>query len=452
MPESGLELAGPDLRGQLDILRRRWLTVVVVAAAAFGIAIAVTVLRTTVHRAETKLVVTQTGTLTNATFAKTMSELVLSNVVAQNVIQDLRLPISSDALLDKLSVQADVGSTVIVIRADDHSATRALQIVQETALVFTQLVKQRFAEVSTGSSRAPVSPSATVYDPAHSLPGQVSPDRWRDIGIGAAIAVLLGLLAGFVRDRLDRRLRTADAAASAFGLTVLGSPRLGGRQGRLPEGDTDAYAALRAALQLFARQRPLQIVTVASAGLDGAAAPVAIGLAASFVRAGLRAVVVEADLRRPSLAGELGLGSGGPGLLESLHGAAVERNVRSLPLSMGELAILLAGNPATPAEIDLLGSSAASGALDRLVGLYDIVIVAAPPFAAGAEALELGRIADGTLLVARLGRSRDTDAARLRDLLAAVDLVPLGLVLAEGGGSLVSKPGGRLRRAASETA
>ena len=70
-----------------------------------------------------------------------MRELVLSNIVAQNTIHDLRLTTSSGDMLDKLSVDADSASSVITIRADDPSRARAQQIAQEASLVFTQLVR-----------------------------------------------------------------------------------------------------------------------------------------------------------------------------------------------------------------------------------------------------------------------------------------------------------------------
>ncbi len=50
LPESGLELAGPDLRAQVDVLRRRWLLVVVVTALAAAVAAVVTVVREPILR------------------------------------------------------------------------------------------------------------------------------------------------------------------------------------------------------------------------------------------------------------------------------------------------------------------------------------------------------------------------------------------------------------------
>ncbi len=447
LPESGLELAGPDLRAQVDVLRRRWLLVIVVTALAAAVAAVVTLVREPIHRAETKLIVTQTAGTSQATFARTMRELVLSNIVAQNIIQDLRLTTSSGDMLDKLSVDADSASSVITIRADDPSRARAQQIAQEAALVFTQLVRQRFAELGVDPAGS-AGPSITVFDPAHVLPGQVEPDAARDIGIGAALGLLLGLLAAFVRDHLDRRLRTRDGAARAFGLPVLVTIRRPGRKARGIDGDLDSFVALRGSLQLIAQRMSLRVIVVASAG-DASADPVATGLAAAYARTGARTALVEADLSDPRLGEHIGLGSGAPGLAEVVHGAALDRSLRLVPTGESEVAVLLAGAPADGVEADLLGGNGAADVVDRLAGTYDVIVISAPPLTRGGVALELARLADGTLVVARLGRTSTDDAAHVRDLSEALGFQPLGLVLTEvagAGGGIVSRGSGLLRR------
>lgn len=448
VPESGLELAGPDLRAQVDVLRRRWLLVVAVTVLAAAVAAIVTVVREPIHRGETKLIVTQSAGTSQATFARTMRELVLSNIVAQNIIQDLRLTTSPGDMLDKLSVDADSASSVITIRADDPSRARAQQIAQEAALVFTQLVRQRFAELGVDPAGS-AGPSITVFDPAHVLPGQVEPDVARDIGIGAALGLLLGLIAAFVRDHLDRRLRTREGAARAFGLPVLSTIRRPGRKARGIDGDLDSFIGLRGSLQLIGQRAPLRVIVVASAGDDAAADPVATGLAAAFARTGARTALVEADLADPRLGEHIGLGSGAPGLAEVLHGAALDRSLRLVPTGESEVAVLLAGAPAEGVEADLLGGNGAADVVDRLAGAYDVIILSAPPLTRGGVALELARLADGTLVVARLGRTTTDDAAHVRGLAEGLGFQPLGVVLTEvagAGGGIVSRGSGLLRR------
>lgn len=429
--DHGLALAEPDLRALLAVLRRRWLIILLVTAVAVAVAVVITLARTGTYRAETQLIVTDGAGATPATFSRTLRELVRSNVVAQNVIQDLRLDLTAGQLLDKLSVVSDAGSAVVTIRADDTSRARAQQIAQEAGLVFAQLVKQRFAEASANPTSIASGPTVTVFDPAHSTPGKVSPNTWRDIGIGAVLGVLLGLLAGFLRDALDARIRGREDAAAAFGVAVLGEIGRPGRKTHPLEGDIEALGALRASLQLLGRQRSLKTILVTSAGSSGSALPVAAGLAGAYARSGARVALVEADVRHPSLAGPLALGSSSPGLVEVLYGSSLEGAVRAFPVVSGEIDVLLSGARVSGAEADVLGTPATAVLLDRLAASYDVVVIGAPPLAAGADALELARYVDGTLVVVRPGQTAPADGARLRALLAGVGLELLGVVLSD---------------------
>jgi receptor protein-tyrosine kinase len=442
--ESGLELAGPDLRAQLAVLRRRWFVVVAVTAVAAGGAAAVTYARTPLHRAETTVLVAQGGTAGSVAFTRTLKDLVRSTIVAQNVIQDLRLQRSPGGLLDRLSVVADPGSAAITIRADDRSPEVAQQIVQETALVFAQLVKQRFAELSPDPAKPAFAGSAvTVFDPAHTLGGQIEPDPPRDIGIGAGLGLLFGLLGAFLRETLDRHLRSRDAAALAFALPVLAMVQAGSGKQRSLEGDVEGLATLRASVQLLALRRPLRtlVVTGAAAGAEPVAGLVAAGLAAAYARAGSRTILVECDVRRPWLGEALGLGAGSPGLTDVIAGAELAGAVRSAPAAGGQVAVLLGGTPGEGAAADILGGAAAATLIDRLAGSYDTVVLAAPALLGGADALELARLADGTLVVGRLRRTTVDEARSVRDLLANVGVEPLGVVLAAGRGRSTPRAG-----------
>ena len=438
MPDRGLELAGADLRAQLAVLRRHWLLIVAVTAIAAGAAAACAFVRTPVHRAEAKLLLSQGGTATSPAVTRTLENLVRSNVVAQNVVQDLQLKESAGSLLEKISVVADPGSAVLTIRVDDPSRAHAQELVQQTALVFVQLVKQRFAELSPDPAKAAaITPTVAVFDPAYALRGQVDPDPPRDIGIGAGLGLLLGLLGAFLREHLDRRLRSREAVAAAFGLPVLADVRFAGGKRGVPEGDLEALATLRASLQLLALRRPLRTLVVTGVGGDASAGSlaglVAVGLAAAYARAGSRTILVECDVRRPRLGDSLGLGAGSPGLSDVIAGGELSGALRTAPVAGGHIAVLLGGEPGNGAAADVLGSTAAATLVDRLAGTYDVVVLAAPGLLAGADALELARLADGTLVVGRTGRITADEAREVRDRLAGLGLEPLGVVLAGAG-------------------
>lgn len=149
------------------------------------------------------------------------------------------------------------------------------------------------------------------------------------------------------------------------------------RAWRLRRADYDALGSLLGALQGSR--------TVLFTGAERGKSTAAIGLATVAVAGGRRAVLVECDLARPSLAGDLRL-RGAPGLHEYLRGeASAQQILQSLvlagPASAGAVAPLVcvvAGALATDGST-LLASDDFSNAISRLRAAYDLVVVDGPP-------------------------------------------------------------------------
>jgi capsular exopolysaccharide synthesis family protein len=141
-----------------------------------------------------------------------------------------------------------------------------------------------------------------------------------------------------------------------------------------------------------------------------------------------RVIIIEADLRKPSLQQLFGLPPG-PGLSEYLVGAAELKDVmRFLPDH--NLTVIPAGStPANPAE--LLGSTAMRRLLDQLRTRFDRVILDTPPVLPLADVAVLAPLVDGTLLVVRAGI---TPKPAIENALRAFDSSRLlGVVLNESG-------------------
>jgi capsular polysaccharide biosynthesis protein len=220
---------------------------VVAAGLAAGLvaAYAQSLREPTLYRAEMSLVVERgnqplPGGAATSGLVSTFHKLIESNVVATNVIQNLALGESATTFLDRLSVAKSGNSAVLQIRVDDGDPGRATQIAQQLGLVFTQLVRERFGQ-QTSATTQPV--QIAVFDPAHALPGKVSPRLWRDLGWGALFGLLGGLLVANVgaRRRPPRR--------SVEGLRVL--------------GDADAADAVADSLIELSARLPFQTVALA---------------------------------------------------------------------------------------------------------------------------------------------------------------------------------------------
>jgi capsular exopolysaccharide synthesis family protein len=438
------ESAGTGLRHYLDVIRRRKWVVISITAVCVAAALVLSLTQKPVYRAATKIVIGQGGGLVQPGFANsiqpytaTMSDLISSDIVAKNVIDSLQLEMTPHELLSKISTSINPQTAVVDVYVDDHDKTQAVRIDQQVATVFSRLVTDRFGRASAASGTTqPL--SANVFDPAHALPGRVSPRPARNIAVALVLGLILGLVAAFLREHFDRGLRTREDVESAFGLPVIGQvpfPTKGKEERRVAfegRGETaEAFRGLRANLQYLAVQRPLRTILITSASPEQGKTTVTANLAVTIARSGASVVVVDADLRRPRLEATFGVDARGVGLTSVLVGAAelaeVLRDVE-LPQDArreaGRLAFVPSG-PLPPNPSELLTSAQMTALLDRLSATFDYVLVDSPPVLLVADALELARDVDGVVLVVRRG-SASTDEAR--ELRATVDRLGIHLV------------------------
>src|SRR5262245_31505543 len=191
----------------------------------------------------------------------------------------------------------------------------------------------------------------------------------------------------------------------------------------------EQYRQLRTRLAHAENAHALRTVLITSPqkgeGKSITAANLALTMAQELQR---RVVIVEADLRKPSVQQLFGLPSG-PGLAEYLSGAADLRDVMKF-LPAHNLTVITAGvTPTNPAE--LLGSTAMRRLLDQLRTRFDRVILDTPPVLPLADVAVLAPMVDGALLVVRAGV---TPKPAIENALRGFDSSRLiGIVLNESG-------------------
>ena len=170
--------------------------------------------------------------------------------------------------------------------------------------------------------------------------------------------------------------------------------------------EAEQYRTLRHRLESRPDDRRLQIVGVTSAVPGDGKTTTAINLAGALAQSReSRILLVDADLRRPGVAAQLGLSdSRGCGLADavldpkcSLEGVVLRR----LPLNFG---ILTAGRQ-TPAPYEALHSSRLGALFDEARGLYDFVVVDTPPLIPVPDARLIARWVDGLIMVVAADRT-----------------------------------------------
>jgi capsular exopolysaccharide synthesis family protein len=189
----------------------------------------------------------------------------------------------------------------------------------------------------------------------------------------------------------------------------------------------EAFRALRANLKFAGGEHPPRAILLADTGTGEGRALVAANLAVALAQAGDTTLLIDADLRQ-SRQHELFGVSNASGVSTFLRGEG-----ESLPIvatAVPNLSLLPAG-PTPPNPAELLAGARSPIMLARAREAATFVILDAPPLSAIADALALGTIADGVLLVIRAGKTRRPAAQRVKDQLERVGANILGVILTD---------------------
>jgi receptor protein-tyrosine kinase len=271
-----------------------------------------------------------------------------------------------------------------------------------------------------------------------------SPKVARNTMLGGMLGLLFGLALAFLFERLNRQLRDPEEAREAFGLPVLGTvpeskaimaSNEGTAAAELPFVENEAFRMLRASLRYFNVDDDLRTVLVTSHTAGVGKTTVAWNLARVGATSS-RAILVETDLRSPSIAGQHGL-EPGPGIAEVLTrqvglDAAIQfKRVASGVSANGAeeptLHAITAGVP-PPNPAELLESRAMVELLSQLEERYELVVIDTAPIGVISDCFPLLRRVDGVVAVARMGKTTREEARRMREQLERLDAPTLGLV------------------------
>jgi succinoglycan biosynthesis transport protein ExoP len=269
-----------------------------------------------------------------------------------------------------------------------------------------------------------------------------SPRTKRNTLIGGALGLVVGLGIAFLLEYLDRRIREPEELEEIFDAPLLGvvpesrSLARFGKGGRvLPPSDEEAFSLLLAHLRSYNAEIDHRIVltTAASPGQGNSTVALHLAEAAACIR--LRTLLVELDLRRPKLAHHLGI-EGALGTSDVLVGAvradeaiqSVSVMARSGGGAGGQiLDVMVAGEALLSTPGELLESYAMSAVLTRASSIYDLIVLDTPPLTVVSDAFPILRLADGVIVVASLGLSRDA-AEPLRQVLDRSGATLFGVV------------------------
>ncbi len=413
-----------DLHDYLEVFRRRWVSATIVLLVITALTTAGTMVMTPQYTATTRLffAVEDTETVTDlaqgSSFAvkqmTSYAEVATSPVVLGPVITKLGLDQDPTTLAKSVKATIPPETVILEISVTDTSAELAASIANAVGARVAEVA----AQLSAGKAvkATPIAPALIPTSPS-------SPIIPRNLALGVALGLLLGLGVALLRHLLDTRVRSEQDVRA-----VTASPLLGtvGYDDKLPNhplilrdeplsAAAEAIRRLRTNLQFTTvGDRPRSIVITSSIPGEGKST-ISLNLALAMADAGARVILVDSDLRRPSVASSVGL-EGQVGLTTVLIGRAeVEDVVHHWEKT--SLDILPSGRiPPNPSE--LLGSSAMAKLLDQLTVRYDVVLLDSPPLLPVTDAAVLSKLAGGALVIAGADR---VHRPQLRESLEALE-------------------------------
>jgi capsular exopolysaccharide synthesis family protein len=408
--------------------------------------------------------------------AATNERLVSLAVVGERAARQVGGGITGADLSGKVEIASEGPSDLVAINATDRKPRRSAQIANAFAREYVlfrrnadrdkvnqakvlserqlqgmsaaelrsergRLLRQRLDQLETLASLQ--TGNAELVQPATAPTSPSAPTPLKNGVLAGFFGLLLGLALALLFERLDTRIRGTEDVEELVRRPVLGAiPRsraLGRRQleaEALSGPDAEAFRMLRASLRYFNVDDDIKSVLITSAEPGDGKSTVALHLAFAAADAGTRTLLIEADLRRPTLARALRVPAA-PGLTNVLTGSATLRSATKTLRVPGRgerssapraLDVVLSG-PIPPNPTDLLESERLRQVVREAENQYELVIIDTPPTSVVSDAIPLVSQTSGVIVVVRSDKTNRDGLRQLRDQLANLDARLLGVVL-----------------------
>ncbi len=300
------------------------------------------------------------------------------------------------------------------------------------------LARLREAAVDAGLDSADISVVDLASLPIQ--PSSMSPITLAELGF--VFGLFGGLALALLLERMDTRMRDSRQIQELLGVPAIAIVPQTNWKGKGPEQDTaagpeilwDARApfaesmrVFRTSIQLSSTSRGSRVIAVTSCQPGEGKSTLSMNLAAALAQGGKRVVLVDTDMRRPSVYGRLGL-SEKKGLSEFLTGLEPLDAVIQTHKTLTTMDVIPSGI-CPPLPADLLASDQMKKFVLLLRERYDYVIFDSPPALSVTDPLIVASLADGLVLVIRQGYCTRGMLGRVGEIFRDVGVKVYGFVL-----------------------
>lgn len=489
------------LRDYLRVVRERRVLILVIVAVFAGLALYVSSRQLPVYESQAALAfesenedfstiggsqpITESPEQRAAIQARRMRTL----DVAKDVQKELRTKRSPSNLLSLVNVRPEARTHFVVVTARNRDPEFAADVANAFAEVAVERhvsevrkrLKDRARIIREQNKDLPRRPStqitraantdriarletlaefaepAEVAVEARPASTPVSPKPIRNTILGALVGLTFGLVAAFMRDSLDRRFKSIREIREDLHMPLIGHVRddMLGRSlvsvnghGALSGPELEAFRILKTNVDFLDVDSPGASIVITSALPEEGKSTVAGALAAAYAASGRRTLLVECDLRRPTLAKRLGLNAV-PGLSDYLVGNAGPQEILQVlaieppqlgksgngespepaEKRLGQPLVCITAGTTSPQPAELLGSARFKGFLEQVSGSYDTVILDAAPLLSVVDTLEIVPNVDRVVLCVRSSRTTRDQARAAKSALDHFPPRPMGVVV-----------------------
>lgn len=411
--------------------------------------------------------------------AATNLDLASLPAIAQRVAARLDIEGGADEVLAAIDADSRPQSRLLTIKATDSSPERAARLADLFAAEYvafrgrtnrrryaaaasavrsqlrsarrqrpsTSTVRQRIRDLQDRLSdlalRQSLESDATVVQDATAPTVPTSPNRARNLVLGALFGLIIGVMLAIVRERLDKRLRDERQVRNIFdGVPVLASLPDASGERKVMSRMAEAFRTLESNVSFMAVDRPTRSLLVTSASERESRAATAANLALASAERGKEVLLIDGELRRPQLSRTLQMSaargvsnylatSSGPlsDFRERLDLTPEGANGEAPSMALSGRVWFVPSGPTPPNPGALMSAGRLEDLLREATSDMDRVIINGAPLGNIGDMLPLASRADGVLVVVHLGRSRRDEVRRLADQLEQVAVRPLGIVL-----------------------
>ncbi|MBA75122.1 MAG: chromosome partitioning protein [Tistrella sp.] len=409
-----------ELHDYIRILRKNWITILLLTLLGAGAATTYSLLTTPKYETTAQLYVSvqsqaaaTTDLVQGTTFARQIVtsyvDVVGTALVLDPVIDELDLDTTASILARQIGASAPLNTVLINITVTDSDPALAAEIANATGRSLADAVKTTLESGGSSEQASPV--RVTVVQPAMVPTTPASPNVPLNIALGTLVGLALGVAVAVVRTVLDTRIHTVHDIEQLTDRPLLGGivfdpeaakrPLLLHVDPRSPRAES--FRALRTNLQFLNVDGGPRSFVMSSARPGEGKSTTTVNLAIALAETGARVALLDGDLRLPSVAEYLGI-EGGVGMTDVLIGRVDLAD--ALQRWGTQNLFVLPSGPVPPNPSELLGSAAMDSVLAALTEHFDYVLIDAPPLLLVTDAAVLSRKTRGAILAVAAGRTR----------------------------------------------